>query len=167
MARAVAVAALLLGAVTVLSWAKVGVLQRKIPLGNVEVAGLATIWGVLTLVMAVAALAVAITDEFTQRLSAAWAAIPGGIAIMSIIAFQIRQGDLHSKHPNFGMLTVDDLRGLEMSFRISLAYGWYIALTMSIALAVLALIALLLRGGAKSSADIGMEPPGRLGTPGA
>ncbi len=146
MARAVAVAALLLGAVTVLSWAKVGVLQQKIPLGNVEVAGLATIWGVLTLVMAVAALAVAITDEFTQRLSAAWAAIPGGGAIVSIIAFQLRQEDLHSKHPNFGMLTVDDLRGLEMSFRISLAYGWYIALTMSVALVVLALIALLLRG---------------------
>jgi serine/threonine protein kinase len=148
MARAVAVAALFLGAVTVLAWAKVGVLQGEstVPFFNAEVAGLATIWGILTLVMAVAALAVALTDELTQRLSAAWAAIPGGIAVVSIVAFQIRQEDLHSKHPNFGMLTIDDLRNLGMSFRITLAYGWYVALAMSVALVALALIALPLRG---------------------
>jgi hypothetical protein len=96
----------------------------------------------------VAALAVAITDEFTQRLSAAWAAVPGGIAVLSIIAFQIRQQDLHTKHPNFGMLTIDDLRSLGTSFRISLAYGWYVALAMSVVLVALALISLLFRGSA-------------------
>jgi serine/threonine protein kinase len=150
MARAVAAAAFFLGAVTVLSWAKLGVLQGRmtITIDNVEVTGLATIWGILTLVMAVAALAVAITDEFTQRLSAAWAAVPGGIAVLSIIAFQIRQQDLHTKHPNFGMLTIDDLRSLGTSFRISLAYGWYVALAMSVVLVALALISLLFRGSA-------------------
>ncbi|GAA4596472.1 hypothetical protein GCM10023194_68770 [Planotetraspora phitsanulokensis] len=146
-AYAVAVAALFLGASTFLPWGRVGKLLGSItvPVDNADVAGLATQWGVVTLVMAVAAMAVAVTDALTRRLSAAWAVVPGGVAAASMAAFWIRQDDLHSKDPSAGMLTADDLRALGMSFRVSISYGWYTAVALAAVLVVLAVVALSAR----------------------
>ncbi|TQS10053.1 serine/threonine protein kinase [Microbispora bryophytorum] len=146
-AYAVAAAALFLGAATFLPWGRVGKLLGSItlPIDNADVAGLATQWGAITLVMAVAAMAVAVTDALTRRLSAAWAVVPGGVAAASMAVFWIRQDDLHSKHPSAGMLTADDLRELGTSFHVSISYGWYTAIALAAVLVVLSLVSLLVR----------------------
>ncbi|GII33763.1 serine/threonine-protein kinase [Planotetraspora mira] len=146
-AYAVAVAALFLGASTFLPWGRVGKLLGSItlPVDNADVAGLATQWGVVTLVMAVTAMAVAVTDALTRRLSAAWAVVPGAVAAASMAAFWIRQDDLHSKHPSAGMLTADDLRALGTSFHVSISYGWYAAVALAAVLVVLSVVALSAR----------------------
>jgi hypothetical protein len=147
MARAVVAAALLLGAMTALPWANVGILRGElsIPTDDVGVAGLATSWGVVTLVMALAALVIAVADEFTGRVTAAWAAVPGTVAITALAGFLIRREDLHSEHPAFGLISIAEARGLGMTFRIVPVYGWYVALAMAVVLAALALTALAFR----------------------
>jgi hypothetical protein len=145
-ARTTAVAAVVLGVATFLPWARVGVdsgLSR--PINVADVSGIHTIWGVLTLIMAVVAINIAITHEFTQRFAVAWATIPGCLAIVSVAGLLIRRQDLHSKHPQYGKLTGDELRTMGMSFHISLSPGVYIALAAAVAITASALASLASR----------------------
>ncbi|GAA0366192.1 hypothetical protein GCM10009530_14980 [Microbispora corallina] len=147
MARLVAAAGFLLAAVTFVAWGSVGTLSggMSIPIDVTPVAGLATVWGVVTLATGLLAMVVAMIDEFTRRVSAAWAALPGLAAVGALTAFWIRREDLHSAHPNLGMLSPDELRGLGARFYTSIAYGWYAALAIAVVLVVLALAAVPLR----------------------
>ncbi|GII56982.1 hypothetical protein Pth03_53710 [Planotetraspora thailandica] len=146
-ARMVVIAAGLLGATTALPWGEVGMLHdgMSMVLDTVGVPGIATPWGIATLVMALAAVAVGIADEFGRRLSAAWALVPGAAAIVSAVIFRIRQDDLHTHQPLYGMLAPDDLREFNANFHISVVYGWYAAIALAVLLAVLGLICLRLR----------------------
>jgi serine/threonine protein kinase len=146
-ARATAVAAIVLGVATFLPWASVGVDNglSSIPIDVANVSGMHTIWGVLTLIMAVVAINIAITHEFTQRIAAAWAAIPGCLAIASVAGLLLRRQDLHSKQPEYGKLTSDELRTMGMAFHISLSVGAYIALAAAVAVTALALVSLAYR----------------------
>jgi hypothetical protein len=144
--RATAVAALVLGVATFLPWARVGVdsgLSRPINVTNVS--GIHTISGVLALIMAVVAINIAITCEFTRRFSAGWAAIPGCLAIASVADLLIQRQDLHSKHPEYGKLTSDELHNMGMAFHISLSPGVYIALAAAVAVTASALVSLASR----------------------
>ncbi|GAA4488397.1 hypothetical protein GCM10023191_017720 [Actinoallomurus oryzae] len=140
--RATGVAAVVLGVTTLLPWAHVGQrpLGTSVPINVVGVSGLRTLWGVLVLVMAVIAVNLAIIDEFSSRLSAVWAAVPGGVAIASVAGFLLRRQDLHSKHPNFGLLSVDELRKMGYALDISLSPGLYAALAAAVILTALALL---------------------------
>jgi hypothetical protein len=140
--RATAVASVVLGVTTFLPWAKVGVDSGLSVLVDVTgVSGIHTLWGILTLIAAVIALNLAITHEFTPRLSAAWAAIPGGIAIAAIALLLIRRQDLHSEHPQYGKLSDAEMHGMGMAFHISLAPGVFVAIAAAVAVTVAALIA--------------------------
>ncbi|MGI5232129.1 serine/threonine-protein kinase [Actinoallomurus sp. CA-142502] len=140
--RAMGVAAVVLGVTTLLPWAHVGrrLIGTSVPIDVVGVSGLRTLWGVLILVMAVIAVNLAIIDEFSPRLSAVWAAVPGGVTIVSIAGFVVRRQDLLSKHPNFGLLSVDDLHKMGYALDISLSPGVYAALAAAVVLTALALL---------------------------
>jgi cobalamin synthase len=141
-----AAAAGVLGVATFLPWARVGVDSGLHRLTDVaDVSGIHTLWGVLTLIMAVVAINIAITHEFTQRFAVVWAAIPGCLAIASVAGLLLRRQDLHSEHPHYGKLSSDELRTMGMALHISLSLGVYIALAAAVAVAASALVALASR----------------------
>ncbi|MGW4644627.1 hypothetical protein ACWEN6_39390 [Sphaerisporangium sp. NPDC004334] len=67
-----------------------------------DVSGLATTWGIVTLIMTVLALTLVIADGFTRSRAAVWAAIPGALAVASVVAVLLRRDDLHSRHRTSG-----------------------------------------------------------------
>jgi serine/threonine protein kinase len=152
MALTVAGAAVLLCVTTLLPWAEVWTVRgtSDVPTDIANVAGVATIWGIFAMVMAVVAAAVAIISVFTRRCPTAWAAVPGGVAISLIAVFLIRLQDVRHQHPYFGKLTDADLRGLDMAIRVSLSTGCYAALALAVAVVALALISLGFAAGAIS-----------------
>lgn len=133
MPSAVAGAAVLLGAATLAQWTKVSTSASLPFYDRSTVSGIDDIWGILTLVMALTALAIAVTDRVTGRLSSMWAAIPGAAAVALITVFQLRDHDpvvaYRDKLPT----------PVRYSIHASTLPGWYAAFVIAVAVVVLAL----------------------------
>ncbi|MEU6747313.1 serine/threonine-protein kinase [Spirillospora sp. NPDC046719] len=140
--RSMALTALLLGLLTALPWGRI--VQTGLLLSNTvhddPVAGVRTIWGILTAVMAVTALCIAINDELARRISAVWAAVPGALAVASITTFMIRKADLVWMSTHTDATTHAQMREMGFDITSSLSVAVYIALAMAIAVTALALV---------------------------
>jgi hypothetical protein len=140
---AIGVGAVLLGLTTLLPWGRVGTVLAGSPgagghvLDDTGVRGVGTLWGVLVLIMAVIVVNLAIIDGFGRRFSAGWAAVPGGIAVLSAVVFVLRKADLHSKHPHYGRLSATELRNIGFAFHITLAPGVFAALALAVVVTAL------------------------------
>jgi hypothetical protein len=145
---AAGIAAVLLGLTTLLPWGRVGVRMVTSSgaghhtFDDAGVHGVGTLWGVLVLIMAVIVVNLAIIEAFARRLSAAWAAVPGGIAVLSIVVFVLRKADLHGKHPHYGRLSDAELRGIGYAFQITLEPGVFAALALAVAITALSVVSL-------------------------
>ncbi len=148
-AIAVAVAAVVLGVAAFLPWAQVSVFtigsSGHVRMSAADVTGIHTVWGIVALIMAVVAVNVAMTHGFTRRMALGWAAIPGGLAALSIAGLMLRRQDLHSKSPDYGKLSADELRAMGMTFHIALSPGVYVALAAAVVVTVSALVSLASR----------------------
>jgi hypothetical protein len=140
-----------LGAATLLPWAKVSVydpvLHSRVDYDSATVTGTGTVWGILTFIMAVVAIALTSTEVSTQRLLSAWAVIPGAAAVALTIGFLIRRHHLHTKIPSAGKLTDKELRQAGWALHIAIVPGCYVAPVAALAVAGLALTCIACGGG--------------------
>ncbi|WP_433234861.1 serine/threonine-protein kinase [Actinomadura nitritigenes] len=140
--RSMALAAVLLGLLTALPWGRI--VQTGLLLSNTvhddPVAGVRTIWGILTAVMAVTALCIAISDEFGRRVSAVWAAVPGLLALALITTFMIRKADLVWLSTHTSATTHAQMRQMGFDITSSLSPPVYISLAMAVVVTALALL---------------------------
>ena len=138
-----------LGVAAFLPWAQVSVFtigsSGHVRMSAADVTGIHTVWGIVALIMAVVAVNVAMTHGFTRRMALGWAAIPGGLAALSIAGLMLRRQDLHSKSPDYGKLSADELRAMGMTFHIALSPGVYVALAAAVVVTVSALVSLASR----------------------
>ncbi|MWA02864.1 protein kinase [Actinomadura sp. LD22] len=166
--RAAGVVAAVLAATTFLPWAKVGTKnvghETEILQAATQVHGIETVWGVLTLIMAVAVVNIVISAEFTRRFRPTWAAVPGGLAVAAVAVFLLNKAALHSKNSEFNQLSPAELRRLGQEFVISIGSTAYIALAAAVLTTALVLVSHLIRRSQGRSGPAAGAGPGGGGS---